>query len=392
MSESSKKVRVIHCVETWLPITCIWLYNQIKFLPDNVENYIVCQSTQNLDFFKLQNIFSLENLSLWVKYSNKLQCKLGLKNSLQNHLSLLDNVIRTINPDILHSHFGHLGWTNSSLAKKKGLKHIVNFYGADVNYLPMKDPRWLKRYHEMATMVDQVLCEGPHMAKDIEALGIPAELIKIHRLGIDLNKIRFEPRHYEKGGKIHFLIIGTFREKKGIPYALDALGLFSKTNDNFEVTIIGDVGLQRDLPEKEKILDKIKQWKLENKVRLLGFQPHDVVMKEVYRHHIFISPSVTAADGDTEGGAPVSIIEMAASGMPIVSTIHCDIPYVLSDRNQEFLVNERDSMALCNSLHKLLESDWNAIAVSNRQFIEKELDVKKQARKLYQTYIDILSS
>ncbi len=49
------------------------------------------------------------------------------------------------------------------------------------------------------------------------------------------------------------------------------------------------------------------------------------------RHHLFLSPSVTAPDGDSEGGAPVSIIEAAATGMPVVSTTHCDIPQAVDD-------------------------------------------------------------
>ncbi len=61
----------------------------------------------------------------------------------------------------------------------------------------------------------------------------------------------------------------------------------------------------------------------------MGYQPHSTLFAEAYRHHIFLSPSVTASTGDTEGGAPVSLIEMAATGMLIVSTTHCDIPEVI---------------------------------------------------------------
>jgi colanic acid/amylovoran biosynthesis glycosyltransferase len=385
------KIKVIHCIETWLPITCIWLYNQINFLPDNVENYIVCQSTQNLDSFKLPNIFAFEKSPFWTKYLKKFQCKVGLTNSLQNHLSVLDDVIRTVRPDILHSHFGNLGWINSKLARKRGLKHIINFYGADVNYLPRQDNRWFDRYREMATTADKVLCEGPHMAKDIERLGIPADLIDIYRLGIDLDRIKFVPRQYNKGEKLRFLIVGTFREKKGIPYALKALGLFNKISDNFDITLIGDAHSERELKEKDQILRQIRDCNLHSKVHLRGAVPYGILLDEAYQHHIFISPSVTAADGDTEGGAPVSIIEMAASGMPVISTTHCDIPYVLSQRNGDFLVSERDSIALCNAIQKLLDSDWRDIAISNRQFIEKELDVKNQGKRLYDIYKSVLT-
>jgi len=36
-------------------------------------------------------------------------------------------------------------------------------------------------------------------------------------------------------------------------------------------------------------------------------------------------------DGDCEGGAPVSLIEASASGIPVVSTVPCDIPQEVKD-------------------------------------------------------------
>lgn len=390
--QQSNNIKVVHCVESWLPQTATWLYNQIRFLPEGVENFVVCQGTQNLDQFQIPNISSLEDMPKWQKYFQKLYCKFRPNRRLGNHLSLLETIIQTRKPDILHSHFGHLGWVNSNIAKTYNLKHIVSFYGADVNYIPKKDYRWLNRYKQMSSTVSQILCEGPHMAHSIEKLGFPSKKINIHRLGIDLEKIRFEPRRFFKGETLRFLIVGSFREKKGIPYALEALGQFSKMNDNIEITVIGGAGnSQREAIEEQKIIDQIKYWNLESKVRLLGFQPHNILLKEAYKHHIFISPSVTSEDGDTEGGAPVSIIEMAASGMPIVTTNHCDIPYVLSEKNKAYLSSERDSRALCNTIESLIESNWNNLLLSNRQLIEQEMDVKKQSKRLHDIYRNSLS-
>ena len=229
------------------------------------------------------------------------------------------------------------------------------------------------------------------MAKAISSLGIPAESIQIQRLGIDLNQISFEPRRFRQKERLRFLISGTFREKKGIPYAIEALGHFKNNNQDFEITLIGDAFLKRDETEKQKILAKIKECSLESNIRLLGFQPFKILLNEAYRHHVLISPSVTSEDGDTEGGAPVTIIEMAASGMPIVSTTHCDIPYVLSKENGSYLVSERDSRALYDAIQRLLKSSWDDLLYANRRFIEQELDARKQGRKLYQIYLDILN-
>ena len=44
------------------------------------------------------------------------------------------------------------------------------------------------------------------------------------------------------------------------------------------------------------------------------------------RCHLFLSPSVTAADGDTEGGAPVGLIEASATDLSAgqqAELLHC---------------------------------------------------------------------
>ena len=106
------------------------------------------------------------------------------------------------------------------------MKHIVAFYGVDVNYLPQNEPIWRGRYRELFLSVDRVLCEGPHMARCISQLGCPEDKISIRHLGIQVEKIAFRPRICDSSRPLAVLIAGTFREKKGIPYALEALARF----------------------------------------------------------------------------------------------------------------------------------------------------------------------
>ena len=384
---NSAPVKAIHSIGRWLPLTATWLHNQVRCLPDEVENHVVCKRTENLDQFPIPHLYSLEGVSLARRYLQRVTKKLGLSRPYGSHLPLLKEIICKVRPDILHTHFGHMGWVNTPLAKKYGVKHVVSFYGSDVNHIPATDPQWFSRYREMGREVDQVLCEGPHMADSIARLGIPRQKIKVHSLGVDLSMIRFTPRVYRTGETLRFLIVGAFREKKGIPYALEALASFSRVQKDIEITIIGDadesVGEQL---EKRNILETIVRCNLWPKVRMLGEQPRDVVLAEAYRHHIFVSPSVTARDADCEGGAPVSIIEMAASGMPVISTTHCDIPFVLSRQNARYLVEERDSDALCDAIQRLLLSNWEDIVVANRKLIEQRLDLKVQSQQLGEIY------
>lgn len=366
-----------------------WLNSHLSFLPPDIESHVVCQWTTNVDQFPVSNLESLELPPAPPTIFTRLQRRIGVAgDEEQRHLALLEEVIRRVKPRVVHSHFGQCGWTASKLVRRYDLKHIVSFYGLDLSYLPRADPRWITRYQRMSDLVDVVLCEGPHMARCLADLGVNPAKIRLFRLGIDLRRIPFVPRSNDRQGANRFLIAGSFREKKGIPYALEALGMLSKQHSDIEITVIGDSGgSEREEQEKRKILNVVERYGLKAKTRFLGYQQYNVLIQELYKHDIFVAPSVTSSDGDTEGGAPVTVIEAAASGMPVASSLHCDIPFVLSKENGQYLVPERDSASLCSALERFIQrADWGPIVMANRRLVEEELDVRVQGVRLAELY------
>ena len=126
--------------------------------------------------------------------------------------------------------------------------------------------------------------------------------------------------------------------------------------------------------------------------RLLGFQPPEVLGREAYAHHLFLAPSVTAADGDTEGGAPVVLIEMVASGMPAVATRHCDIPHVLPAKWHGLLAPERDAAALAAAIEDWIAAPapvWAERLAAGRTHLERGFDAASQGRALARIYREI---
>lgn len=384
---NQEKIVVFHSLSYWLQQTETWQYNQVRFLPPSIESHIVCASTENLDQFNLPNIHSLEDSSRFRFYWDKGLQKLGLR----KHLGLLVKKARIHNGDVLHSHFGNRGWRNLCAAKRAKLKHVVTFYGLDVNYLPKKDPRWYRRYKELFKHIDYVLCEGSHMGRCILELGCPHDKLKIHHLGVAVGEVSFKPRAWNQGEPLRILIAASFREKKGIPYALEALGRV-KNEIPLTVTIIGDAGpAVRSQIEKQRILSTIEKQGLESNVRMIGYQSQAVMFNEAYKHHVFLSPSVTAKDGDTEGGVPVSIIEMLASGMPIVSTKHCDIPEVVHHGATGLLAEERDVNGIVTQLTWLINNPdkWQVMLEAGRKHVEAEYNAGVQGMKLALIYKEL---
>ncbi len=378
---------VIQAVSRWLPQTETWLDTQVRCLPDDIESHVVCEATLNLDQFPWPHVHSLGGRPLPVRVWDKGLRRLGVR----RHLAHFVRVARRTHARLVHSHFGNVGWQHARIARRLGLRHVVTFYGLDVSFLPRVDPRWHARYREMFADVDVVLCEGEFMAGRIVDLGCPREKVRVHHLGIPVERIAYAPSAWRPGRTLRVLMAGSFREKKGFPYAVEAVGRLARDVD-VELTIVGDAhGDDRTLREKRRILEAIDRAGLRERTRLAGYQSWARVHEEARRHHVFLSPSVTAHDGDTEGGAPVSIIEMAALGLVVVSTTHCDIPGVIRHGESGLLAPERDVDALEAHLRWLVENPgrWRALQDAARAHVEAEFDAAVQGRRLGAIYRDL---
>jgi colanic acid/amylovoran biosynthesis glycosyltransferase len=384
-----KNLTVLHSYPIWLGQTLTWMHTQVAELQRmGVDAQVVCERTENLDQFNVNNIHCLANegrvKQQWDKGLRKLR--------VRRHLNYLVEVGNKTGASIVHSHFGNIAWENLGAVRKLGAKHVVTFYGLDVNKLPTQYPIWRKRYHQLFEEADLFLCEGSHMANCLVELGCPEYKVKVQHLGVDVERFEFKPRRWNIGEPLRVLIAASFREKKGIPYAIEALGILSKEMP-VELTIIGDAGSDvGSQQEKMNILERLESSGLKSKTRMLGYQPHSVMMQEAFDHHVFLHPSVTASDGDTEGGAPVSIIEMLATGMPVVSTTHCDIPEVMGLEAARFLAPERDVEALVKIIRALIEKpeSWKWMSSMSRNWVATEYELKKQTKGQVDHYLGII--
>lgn len=387
MTES--QCNVLHCTVSWLKHTENWLYREILSLPGSVTSYVVCERLLNSESYPFPRLRNLQDESIRCIIPDKALRRLGIR----DHLEFTVRVGRQSAARILHSHFGHVGWANIGAARKARMRHVVSFYGTDVSRLPRIEPKWVSRYRDLFSSADLVLCEGSHMAASLEALGCPTSKLRLNRLGVPVTDIVPSQRGLADGEKFKILLSATFVEKKGLPDAIAALGLLKRTGVEFALTLVGDATREyRSQREKFKIMEALRVNDLIAQTRLLGFIPRSLLLKEAYGHHVFLSPSRTASDGDTEGGAPVTLIEMSATGMPIVSTRHCDIPSVVLDGVTGLLSDEGDIEDLCAHLRTLALSPelLRQLGAAGRTFVERELDSSRLGvalARIYQTII-----
>lgn len=297
--------------------------------------------------------------------------------------------LRRLRPSVLHSHFGYVAVGDHGLQEALEVPWIVGFYGADAFELP-RDPAWIERYHQLFERVSRVLVLGPFMAGELEKLGCPPDLIRVHPLGVDTEGIPMRPRELAPGEPLRILFAGTFREKKGIPYLLEALGELKQEGVAFTLDLVGDAaGKPGDEETKRQVLGMVDQLDLADRVRRHPFLPFAELLDLALTRHVLVAPSVTASDGDSEG-TPFIIQQLMASGMPVVSTRHSDIPFLFGSMASR-LAPERDAPALAAELRRyatdpesLLE-DGKAL----RRQVEVNLDARRRGEALAAIYDEV---
>jgi colanic acid/amylovoran biosynthesis glycosyltransferase len=391
-ADPSKRKVVVHFkAGPYLPITENWVYTQISNLK-SYEPVVYSVGTENLDLFPTKRIRSFVPGAVAHEKSDPTYKKWTVHLSFYRYFlfSLLKD-----RPATIHAHFGPSGYGFLSLKRLFRIPMITTFYGYDLNQLPLQHPEWGKRYKALFQFGDLFLTEGTHMRENLIKLGCPDDKVVVQHIGVDTEKIRFVPRTFGPDGAIRLLMSASFREKKGIPYGVEAFGRFKESHPGTKVnlTIIGDsAGDASGEAQKRLIMNGISRYHLEESVTMMGYQPYPVFLEELYRHHLLLAPSVHASDGDTEGGAPVSLIEASASGMPVLATTHCDIPEVILDGESGLLTPERNAEALAEKLENLISAPslLAEMGLKGRRHIEKNYAIDTQIRRLEEIYDGIL--
>jgi len=272
----------------------------------------------------------------------------------------LDQLLEKINPDIIHCHFGSMGvrYMEYKVQRKKINKpFITTFYGADASVEPKAYPEYRMKLQSLWEIGAGFFAEGPALAFKLQELGAPKDKIHINPLLIPTEEYAIKNTYRSKNDPIKFLMVGRFCEKKGFHLFLKAISNLKGQIPEFSITFIGYGNMEN---EYKKIITK---YGFQEKVEFLGGRPHIEVKKFLTNHDFFVHPSLTAADGDSEGGAPTILLEAQTVGIPIITSDHADIPFIMG--YNQFLNKE-------GSLNSLEECIKNAVHFDNWETLVKE--------------------
>ena len=291
---------------------------------------------------------------------------------------LFHREVKRAQPDLVHAHFASGGRTALPLARALGVPLLVTFHGSDVTVRASQADLY-KRLGEQAA---GFLCVSEFIRDRALEAGFPAHKLIVHYIGID--RELFAPSESpEKAEGV--LFVGRLVEKKGCRYLLRAMQRVQQTHPECKLTIIGDGPLRPALEALAKELNILCEFR--------GVQSSLQIRDALQAAKVFCVPSVTGADGDSEGLAIV-FAEAQAMGVPVVSTTHGGIPELVVHRVTGLLAPERDHELLADALSLLLADEdlWQRFHEAGPENIRQRFDLRVQTGLLEDIYNGVVEN
>lgn len=288
--------------------------------------------------------------------------------------------LRRRGPAVVHAHFGEDGVVATRAAEGTGIPVIVTFYGFDATRLA-NHALWRRRFRDLFRRARFVLAEGPQLRRRLLALGCPEEMARIQPIPVRLDRFPFRIRTRPENGRVIVLQACRFIEKKGMDLTVEAFARIAGAWPAAELWLLGDG------PERPRIEALVEKEGLGSRVRFLGMRSHEEYAELMGQAHVFIHPSRTAANGDAEGGAPTTLLEAQASGLPVVASDHADIPSVVAEGGA-LLAREGDVSGVARALDHLLShpQEWAPRAEAGRRWVEGHHDPDRLVARLEDLY------
>lgn len=266
----------------------------------------------------------------------------------------IKRILKSIVPDIVHTHTSKAGIQGRVAAHTLGIKKIIHsthglIYNTEAQIPGVSGRKILtelfkkaERYagkvsHHLITLSEIETGEALHMRL------APPKAVQAISNGIDLSafsKIPQEPDKW-KGAQLRLGIAGRLNKEKGHDVLLACFESLATKYPNIELKIAGDGPL---LPELQS---KVKKMKLDERIHFLGYQ--DDIADFLSKIDIFVLSSHYEGFG-------LVLVEAMAAGLPIVATDVGGVREVVSDGETGIIVPPGSISELCLGIEYFIQN------------------------------------
>lgn len=278
--------------------------------------------------------------------------------------------------DIILANYGLSAYHIAQAAEKSGIPVVPHFHGYDATMFKVIK-EYGSAYRKLFTNAPAIVAVSEVMKQKLVDLGASAE--KVHVIPYGIITDHFYPNLKLRSSTPLFLSVGRFTAKKAPQVTIRA---FARTVSSFPNARLVMVGGKNGLfDECERLVSDMG---LSGSVQFVGEQTSKQVAIWMQQSNIFLQHSVTAANGDMEG-TPLSILEAAGSGLPVISTRHGGISEAVIHGETGFLVSEYDEVAMAEYMKLLAANSQQATLMGEkgREHIAAHYNLANQVDKLF---------
>jgi glycosyltransferase involved in cell wall biosynthesis len=221
----------------------------------------------------------------------------------------------------------------SWLAQRLGKPVVMVLHGGGMPAFMARFPGWTKRVLHRA---QRVITPSAYLSHALQAHGYKAQIIPN---GIDLS--RYPYRHRPQAAP-RLLWMRTFHEIYNPQMAVETLAQVRQEIPACTLTMAGQE--KGALAATQALAGQLG---LSRQVQFVGFLDTAAKQQQFAQHDIFLNTNRV-------DNMPVSVIEAAAFGLPVVATSVGGLPYMLRSGENGLLVPNEDSAAMSQAVLQLL--------------------------------------
>ncbi|MBU0573216.1 MAG: glycosyltransferase family 4 protein [Candidatus Margulisbacteria bacterium] len=300
----------------------------------------------------------------------------GWRNRLLKFAYYLDFGIRARTFDVFHGHYTPI------LGLLYPQKSLVHLHGQAVFMLPQYE-RFKHRYHQAHYAFNSKFIKR---AFEDKYHAVPKHHLHLLYNGIDCNK--FYPDSDKKGNRIiNLCFCGRWTREKGIFFLLDAVKKLEKKRKDFKLFIVGSANIPVISQNSIAIEKIVKEFANDlSTVEIVGPLSHEELPQFYRNMDIGIVPSLW----DEPFG--LVVLEMMASGLPVIATRVGAIPEIIQNDMMGCLVEPNDVQALVENIESLIEKPDKrlSLGIAGRNRIKQAFSCGQHIESLIDIYRQIL--
>ena len=278
----------------------------------------------------------------------------------RNAKKALNQLLKEVDIDIIHGHYLFpAGAAACEVGSKHNIKTYVTAHGSDMFEMYKKQSFMRPFIKKVLKKADVIFAVSNALKEDILATGVAGIEAKtrLYWNSVDINKFSKDNKNLlENHGKPIVLFVGNIIKRKNVNLILEAK---KQSNVDYELVIVGDGPLKKDLE------NKVKSENISD-VRFLGSRKD--VENIIPGCDVLVLPSFSESFG-------LVLIEALACEKPVIGSNVGGITEIITDE-VGLLINPYDSSSLRSAIDKMVGDDtFRQVLASNAR--KRAIDFSK---------------